>query len=79
MGDRDLKYDQKVMDNYATNLEQFLNLQRYIVITGLSQDEYDKSIKVIKKAISNLRKGKGKKVFNQERYMEVNGSTDNDE
>ena len=67
-----MDYDKELMKKMANNLEQYLELiQNYVIIEGLTKEEYDDAIKTTKKLIKKLKKGKGDKVFNKERYMEL--------
>lgn len=67
-----MKYDQKVLDKIADSLEAYLDIvTSYVIIEGITKDEYDGSVKTIKKLIKKLRKGKGDEVFDKERYLEA--------
>lgn len=70
-----MKYDQKLMDKMADNLEQYLYIiENYVIIEGLTKEEYDESVKNTKKLIKKLRKGKGDNVFERDRYIEIKES-----
>ena len=65
-------YDQETMNKMADNLEEYLSIvDRYIIIDGISEDEYKEAVKTVKKLIKKLRKGKGDEVFDKERYIEI--------
>ena len=67
-----MKYDQKLMNAMADDLENYLDIvDRYVIIDGITEEEYNESVKTVKKLIRNLRKGNGDKVFNKERYIEL--------
>ena len=67
-----MKYDQKLMNAMADDLENYLDIvDRYVIIDGITEEEYNESVKAVKKLIKNLRKGNGDKVFNKERYIEL--------
>ena len=67
-----MKYDETLMKKMADNLEAYLDtIENYVIIEGLSKDEYDKSVKTVKKLIKKLRKNKGDEVFDKERYIEL--------
>lgn len=67
-----MKYDQKVLDKIADSLEAYLDIiTNYVIIEGITKDEYDESVKTVKKLIKKLRKGKGDEVFDKERYLEA--------
>ena len=67
-----MKYDQKLMNAMADDLENYLDIiDRYVIIDGITEEEYNESVKTVKKLIKNLRKGNGDKVFNKERYIEL--------
>lgn len=70
-----MKYNQKLMDKLADNLEQYLYIiENYVIIEGLTKEEYDESVKDTKKLIKKLRKGKGDNVFERCRYIELKES-----
>ena len=67
-----MKYDQKVLDSMADSLESYLDIiTSYVIIEGITKDEYDESVKTVRKLIKKLRKGKGDEVFDNERYLEA--------
>lgn len=67
-----MKYDQSVMNKMADDLENYLHIiTNYVIIEGLSEEEYNKSVKTVKKLIKKLRKGKGDDVFERDRYIEL--------
>ena len=66
------KYDQKKLDYIADSLEAYLDISTsYVIIEGITEEEYEDAVKTVKKLIKKLRKGKGDEVFNHERYLEV--------
>ena len=66
------KYDQKTMDYIADSLESYLDIiTSYVIIEGITEEEYEDAVKTVKKLIKKLRKGKGDDVFDKERYLEV--------
>ena len=67
-----MRYNQDLMNDMADNLENYLSIvDRYIIIEGLSKEEYDDAVKTVKKLIKKLRKGKGDVVFDEERYRDL--------
>lgn len=67
-----MKYNQKLMDKMADNLENYLEIvTNYVIIEGLTKEEYDSSVKTVKKLIKKLRKGKGDEIFDKGRYIEL--------
>ncbi len=70
-----MEYDKKLMKAMADNLENYLNIiDSYVIIEGITKDEYDDAVKTVKKLIKKLRKGKGDDVFDKERYRELMNS-----
>ena len=66
------KYDQKTMDCIADSLESYRDIiTSYVIIEGITEEEYEDAVKTVKKLIKKLRKGKGDDVFDKERYLEV--------
>ena len=64
-----MKYDKTLMKEMADDLENYINiLDKYVIIEGLSPDDYKEAKKKIKKVIKHLRNGDGDKVFDKERY-----------
>lgn len=67
-----MKYDKKLMNNMADDLENYLDIiDSYIIIEGITEEEYEESMKTVRKLIKKLRKGKGDEVFDKERYLEL--------
>ena len=67
-----MEYDKKLMKSMADNLENYLDIiDNYVIIEGITKDEYDDAMKTVKKLIKKLRKGKGDEVFDKERYLEL--------
>ena len=67
-----MEYDKKLMKAMADNLENYLDIiDNYVIIEGITKDEYDNAVKTVKKLIKKLRKGKGDEVFDKERYREL--------
>lgn len=67
-----MKYDKKMMKRMAEDLENYLEIiENYVIIDGLSKEEYDDAVKTVKKLIKKLKKGKGDEVFDKERYIEL--------
>lgn len=65
-------YDQKEMNKQADALEEYINqFDTYIIREGTDENEYQKALKTIRKAIENLRNGNGDAVYDQERYNEM--------
>ena len=53
--------DRKIMNRYADSFEDYLDiLDTKLIIEGLSQEQYDESVKMFKELIKKLRKGKSK-------------------
>lgn len=71
-----MRVKQSVMDAMADNYKAYLDIiDSFIIIEGISQEEYDDARKKVKKLIKYLREGKAEKVFSKKRYREalVNG------
>lgn len=67
-----MEYDKELMSKMADNLESYLNIiESYVIIEGITEEEYNDAVKKIKKLIKKLRKGKGDEVFNRDRYIEL--------
>lgn len=67
-----MQYDKNIMNKMADNLENYLEIiDQYVIIEGITKEEYDKAVKKINKLIKKLRQGKGDEVFNRERYLEL--------
>ena len=67
-----MEYDKKIMKQMAKNFKGYIDIiDRYVIIDGISEEEYKESMKTVKKLIKHLKKGEGDKVFNKERYMEM--------
>ena len=67
-----MKYDQKWMNEIANDLENYLDIiDSYVIIEGITKDEYENAKNTVKKLIKKLRKGKGDDVFDKERYLEL--------
>lgn len=69
-------YDPKICKTIADHLEQYISdIIELTIIDGQKVEEVEHSIKVVKKACKNLRKGRPDKVFeSEEKYLEVLGS-----
>lgn len=53
--------DRKIMNRYADSFEDYLDiLDSKLIIEGLTQEQYDESVKMLKELIKKLRKGKSK-------------------
>lgn len=66
------KYDQNELDAMADTFKAYIDIiKSYVIIDGISSDEFDEAIDTVKDLIKKLRKGKGDKVFDQERYFEL--------
>ena len=67
-----MKYDQAMMTKMAENLENYLDIiDNYVIIEGLSKEDYGQAVKTVKKLIKKLKKGKGDEVFDRERYIDL--------
>lgn len=72
-----MKYDKEEMRKMADDFEQYLDIvDKFLIIEGLSKEEYKDAKKKIKKLIKHLRDGKGDKVFNKEKYIEYKMNRD---
>lgn len=68
----DEKYDQKELDTMADTFDAYLDvIKTYVIIDGITKEEYEEALDTLKDLVKKLRKGKGDKVFNQERYFEL--------
>lgn len=66
------KYDQKELDVMADTFNAYLDvIKTYVIIDGITKEEYEEALDTLKDLVKKLRKGKGDKVFNQERYFEL--------
>lgn len=66
------KYDVKEMQEMANVFETFLStVKSYVIIDGITSEQYQEAIKTVEKLIKKLKKGDGDKVFDQERYFEL--------
>ena len=53
--------DRKIMNRQADSFEDYLDiLDSKLIIEGLTQEQYDESVKMLKELIKKLRKGKSK-------------------
>jgi uncharacterized protein YheU (UPF0270 family) len=67
-----MEYNRKLMDAMADNLEAYLNvIESYVIIEGLTKEEYEHAVKKVKKLVKHLRAGDGDKVFDKEKYIEM--------
>lgn len=67
-----MEYDKKFMKTMAKNFKNYLDIiDRYVIIDGLSEEEYKEAKKEVKKLIKHLKNGEGDKVFDRERYIEM--------
>ncbi len=67
-----MKYDKTMMKNMADNLERYLEIVKsYMIIQGITEEEYKDAVKTVTKLIKKLRKGEGEKVFDEKRYREL--------
>lgn len=75
-----MKYNKKLMKKMADNLENYLQIiDSYVIIQGITKEEYDEAKKRVKKLIKHLRNGDGEKVFDEDRYRDLlaSGKIDN--
>lgn len=71
-GRDNMKYDKKLMNRMADDLENYIDIiESYIIIEGITEEEYEESLKTVRKLIKKLRKGKGDEVFDKDRYLEL--------
>ena len=67
-----MKYSEKLMDDIAYNLKNYLDIiESFTLIEGLSEEEYNDAVKTVRKLIKKLEKHKGDDVFDKERYIEL--------
>ena len=67
-----MKYDKKLMNRMADDLENYIDIiESYIIIEGITEEEYEESLKTVRKLIKKLRKGMGDEVFDKDRYLEL--------
>ena len=67
-----MKYSEKLMDDMAYNLKNYLDIiESFTLIEGLSEEEYNDAVKTVRKLIKKLEKHKGDDVFDKERYIEL--------
>lgn len=66
-----MKYDKKLMKDMADNFESYVDIvENYVIIEGITKEEYEWAVKTVKKMIKHLKKGKGEKVFDEKAYAE---------
>lgn len=65
------EYDRKLLNEYADNLERFLDAADTFMIIEADVDEYNHARKTIKKLIKKLRQGDGDAVIDQDAYDEM--------
>lgn len=64
-------YSEEKAKQDARKLEEFANIaENYLIYDDLTPEQKEKSIKVLRKAAKNLRKGKYDKVYDREGYIE---------
>lgn len=72
----------KMMKDMADDIESYLNqVEDYAIIQGLNRKEYDRAMKLARKLVEDLRKGKADKVYhpNLEKIVdELNHADDDD-
>lgn len=68
----DEMYNKSRNEAIANSLENFIDTYEELLIPpeGTSVEENKKAIKIVKKAIKNLRKGHPEKVFDKDRFDE---------
>ena len=67
-----MKYDKKLMNRMADDLENYIDIiESYIIIEAITEEEYEESLKTVRKLIKKLRKGMGDEVFDKDRYLEL--------
>ena len=67
-----MKYSEKIMDDMAYNLKNYLDIiESFTLIEGLREEEYNDAVKTVRKLIKKLEKHKGDDVFDKERYIEL--------
>lgn len=60
-------YEEMLRD--AENLEGYLTIMKdFAILKNLSPKKYKEAVKTVEELVSLLREGKGKNVYNQERY-----------
>lgn len=70
-------YDKKECKRIANNLETYLDtINTFVIINDKPKKEVKAAMKVVRKAIKDLREGRPDKVFNHEKYMEYEGMND---
>ena len=74
------RIDDKQMDKMADCFEEYLDIiQRYVIITGITEEEYDDAVKKVKKLIKHLRNHDDDKVFDKEALEQAEEEEDWDE
>lgn len=67
----EIEYDKKLMKEQADHLESYMEIvETLCCFPDISPQEWKQAKKDIDELIHYLRKGKGKKVYNKERYLE---------
>ena len=66
----------QTIQSYADQLDEYITtVSDLLIIEGRSEEEVRRSIKVVRKAIKNLRDGKYDKVFDVDRIKEIEDPT----
>ena len=62
-------YDQDQNNKVADELEAYIDeVRSLLILEDKKKKDVKKSVKIVKEAIKNLRKGKPEKVYNEERF-----------
>ena len=65
-------YNQKRNNEIADHLEAYVDaVQNLFILEGKKEEDVENAIKVVTKAIKNLREGRPDKVFDEDRYNDV--------
>lgn len=70
--DDDGLYDKEQMKKDAEALEEYIHqYDTFIISDTMSEEEYKKHMKVLKKAISDMKAGNGDAVYDRDRYEDL--------
>lgn len=65
-------YNQTRNNEIANHLEEYVDaVQNLFILEGKKEEDVKEAIKVVNKAIKNLREGRPDKVFDEERFTEI--------
>ena len=64
-------YSKQRAEEHACMLEEFANVaDNYLIYEDMDPEKKEKALKVVRKAVKNLRKGRYEKVYDREKYID---------